>query len=200
MGRPQAFDHEQVLESAMQLFWKQGYATTSVKDLTNATQLQPGSLYAAFKNKRNLFIQSLDHYFEALYEGVYQVLGSEEAPLVRIRQFFDYFLNLRKQDEDMKSCLLVNTLLELPPEDEEINQRVSEMFEQIEQLFVTVLKEAQRNGSLANGARPESIAKMLMSGIFGLQVYNRMQKDKDSLRQIVNNLLSILEKPESEIR
>jgi len=193
MGRPQAFNQQLVLQSAMQLFWQNGYATTSIKDLTVATKLQPGSLYAAFKNKRSLFIKSLDYYFETLYEGVNGILASDEPPLLRIRKFFDYFLNLARDDVDQKSCLLVNTLLELPPEDTEINQRVSEMFEQIEQLFVTVLKEAQSNGSLAAGTRPESLAKMLMSGIFGLQVYNRMQRGEDSLRQIVNNLLSILE-------
>lgn len=194
MARPQEFDHQQVLNNAMQVFWRKGFSTTSIKDLSHAMQLQPGSIYGAFKNKRNLFLESLDYYFVNLYEGVSCILDSEDAPLLRIRKFFDYFLNIARDDEELKSCLLVNTLLEIPPEDEEINQRVSVMFQKVEGLFVNVLKEAQQNGSLASGTRPESAAKMLMSGIFGLQVYNRMSKDKDDLKQIVNNLLSVLEK------
>lgn len=55
MARPQAFDQQQVLQNAMELFWRQGYASTSVRDLTEATRLQPGSLYGAFKSKRQLF-------------------------------------------------------------------------------------------------------------------------------------------------
>lgn len=194
MARPQSFNHDQVLESAMQMFWKQGYATTSVKDLTLATKLQPGSLYGAFKNKRNLFINALDYYFERLFERVSNILLSSEPPLHRIRKFYEDLLEISSEDPELKSCLLLNTLLELPPDDEEINLRVTNMFAQIEQLFVEVLIEAQKDGSLAIGAVPQSTAKMLMSGIFGLQVYNRMKKDKDSLSQITNNLLSILEK------
>ena len=194
MPRPPSFDQKQVLESAMQVFWRKGYATTSVKDLTDVTKLQPGSLYGAFKNKRNLFMHSLDYYYENLYKDVEQILKSEMPPLCRIRHFFDHFLNIAKENNESKSCLLVNTLIELSPEDAEIKQRVSAMFKQIEKLFVETLHEAKKDGDLENGLIPETIAKMLMSGIFGIQVYNKMQNDKDDLKQIVNNLLTIIEK------
>lgn len=194
MPRPQSFNEKIVLNSAMQLFWNKGFSNTSVKDLTEATKLQPGSIYAAFKNKRNLFILSLDYYFENLYSSVTCILQSEEAPLKRIRLFFDFLLNQKAEDKSLKSCLLVNTLLETPADDIEINQRVSYMFAQIEQEFSNVLKQAQKDGTLIVGGRPESIAKMLMNGIFGLQVYNRMKPTADDLKQIVNNLLVNLER------
>lgn len=194
MSRAPEFDQQEVLHSAMMLFWKKGYGMTSVKDLTEVTHLQPGSLYGAFKNKRNLFITALDHYFKDLYEGVSCILESGEPPLKRIRLFFDYLLSQFEQDSDKKSCLLLNTLLELPTEDYEINHRISSMFNSIEEKFAEVLDEAQKNGDLANGIRPEVMAKVLMSGIFGLQAYNRLQNVDDSLRLIVNNLLNTLDK------
>jgi TetR/AcrR family transcriptional regulator, transcriptional repressor for nem operon len=194
MARPQTFNEESVLHSAMHLFWKKGYANTSVKDLTRVTNLQPGSIYGAFKSKRNLFLLSLDHYFENLKLSVNTILQSKETPIRRIRQFFDFILSQKNDDKDMKSCLLVNTLLEIPPDDEEINERVTSMFLEIEGEFYKVLREAQSNGSLINGGHPASIAKMLMSGIFGLQVYNRMKPDTDALQQIINNLLANIEK------
>ena len=142
-----------------------------------------------------MFIASLDYYFIELYKGVSCILQSEEKPLRRIRQFFDYVLNQAAEDNENKSCLLVNTLLEIPTEDKEINHRVSEMFQKIEKDICAVLVEAQQDGTLAVGARPESVAKMLLSGIFGLQVYHKIQADQEGLKQIVNNLLSVLEKP-----
>lgn len=193
MARPQEFDHERVLDSAMQLFWRKGYATTSIKELSDVTRLQPGSLYGAFKNKRNLFIESMDYYFEHLYAGVNAILQSNHKPLLRIRVFFDFLLNKTIEDKNQKSCLLVNTLLEIPADDSEINQRIASMFAQIEQLFHQVLVEAQQDKTLDPEAKPDQIAKMLMSGIFGLQVYNRMQPDPEALKQIVNNLLKVLE-------
>ncbi|MCW8933516.1 MAG: TetR/AcrR family transcriptional regulator [Gammaproteobacteria bacterium] len=194
MARPQTFNKEMVLDSAMQLFWLKGFANTSVKDLTKVTKLQPGSIYGAFKNKRNLFLMSLDYYFENLYSSVNCILQSSEPPLKRIRLFFDHLLSQKDEDKALKSCLLVNTLLEIPPDDSEINSRISYMFTKIENEFCSVLKLAQQEGTLSTGGRPETLAKMLMSGIFGLQVYNRMKPDHDALLQIVNNLLANLEK------
>ena len=194
MARPQTYNEEMVLDSAMQLFWLKGFANTSVKDLTKVTKLQPGSIYGAFKSKRNLFLMSLDYYFENLYSSVNCILNSNEEPLKRIRLFFDHLLSQKDEDKELKSCLLVNTLLEIPPDDSEINSRISCMFTKIENEFCTVLKLAQQEGTLTTGGRPETLAKMLMSGIFGLQVYNRMKPDHDALLQIVNNLLANLEK------
>ena len=92
MARPQTFNEDMVLDSAMQLFWRNGFTNTSIKDVTRVTNLQPGSIYGAFKNKRNLFLMSLDYYFENLYSAVRCILQSKEAPIKRIRQFFDFFV------------------------------------------------------------------------------------------------------------
>jgi len=194
MARPQEFEHDEVLNNAMQLFWRKGYAATSIKDLTEVTHLQPGSLYGVFKSKRCLFLQSLDFYFLNLYSLINNILHSDKAPLERIYSFFDYFITQAENDTDRKSCLLVNTLLEIPSEDKQINRQVAEMFLKIEKEFSRVLVEAQEKGDLKKQADAEALAKMLMSGIFGLQVYNRMQADQQGLKKIIKNLLSTLEK------
>jgi len=194
MARPLEFEYEEVLNNAMQLFWRKGYATTSIKDLTEVTKLQPGSLYGTFKNKRNLFLQSLDFYFINLYESIHRILHSDNAPLERIKDFFDYFISQSEKDNDRKSCLLVNTLLEIPVDDKEINKQVRDMFLKVENEFSKVLIEARDKGDLDKKADPQSLAKMLMSGIFGLQVYNRMQPDQQGLKKIIQNLLSTLTK------
>jgi TetR/AcrR family transcriptional repressor of nem operon len=64
MARPQAFDQQQVLQNAMELFWRQSYASTSIRDLTEATKLQPGSLYGAFKSKWQLFFKRAGSVFQ----------------------------------------------------------------------------------------------------------------------------------------
>ncbi|MCP4298102.1 MAG: helix-turn-helix transcriptional regulator, partial [Proteobacteria bacterium] len=51
MARPIEFDREEKLELAMNLFWQKGYQATSMKLLTEAMGLQPGSIYSAFRSK-----------------------------------------------------------------------------------------------------------------------------------------------------
>ncbi len=193
MARPAEFDRQEALHSAMQVFWRQGYHATSVKDLVRATQLQPGSLYGAFKNKRALFLDSLDSYFEAIRAMIDEVLHSAEPPLVRIHRFFDRLMKDARRDPDVKGCLLVNTLLEIPAEDEEIIRRVASMFREVEREFRGVLQEALERGDLSPEKDPKALARLLLTGIYGLRVYNKTRPDASAMRSIVAALLSVLE-------
>jgi AcrR family transcriptional regulator len=61
-GRPRSFDREQALESAMEVFWKKGFESTSITDLTEAMGSNPPSLYAAFGDKERLFLEAVERY------------------------------------------------------------------------------------------------------------------------------------------
>lgn len=61
-GRPLSFDRDDVLEKAMHAFWESGYETTSIADLTAAMGVTAPSLYAAFGNKQQLFIEAMHRY------------------------------------------------------------------------------------------------------------------------------------------
>lgn len=61
-GRPRAFDREAALDAAMRLFWRDGYDATPVSALTRAMGVTPPSLYAAFGDKRRLFLEAAARY------------------------------------------------------------------------------------------------------------------------------------------
>ena len=62
IGRPRAFDMDQALDRALEVFWRKGYEGTTICDLTAAMGINPPSLYAAFGNKEGLFRKALDRY------------------------------------------------------------------------------------------------------------------------------------------
>lgn len=61
-GRPLSFDRATALEQAMLAFWRHGYETTSIVDLTTAMGVTAPSLYAAFGDKRRLFLEAMRLY------------------------------------------------------------------------------------------------------------------------------------------
>jgi AcrR family transcriptional regulator len=64
IGRPRAFDMDQALDRALDVFWRKGYEGATLCDLTAAMGINPPSLYAAFGNKEGLFRKALDRYGE----------------------------------------------------------------------------------------------------------------------------------------
>ena len=57
-GKPQ-FDEAAVIDAALIVFWRQGYAAASISDLTEATGLSRSSIYQRFGDKDGLFREAL---------------------------------------------------------------------------------------------------------------------------------------------
>jgi AcrR family transcriptional regulator len=80
-GRPRSFDREQALGRAMDLFWRQGFDSTSLSELTEAMGLNPPSLYAAFGSKEELFKEALELYTRSEGAGIWEQVPT--APTAR---------------------------------------------------------------------------------------------------------------------
>ncbi len=197
MARPIAFNRDHVLDQAVRVFWLQGYSGTSIKNLVDATGLQPGSLYAAFGDKRGLFLAALDAYFTKMRQALFGVLHNDKPPTERLSNFFNQLIKESCDDPDRKGCLLINTLSEIPVQDAEINSRLQQMFAEVEAELQQLLTECQATGHLNQHQNPALLAKFLVNGIFGLRIYNKTQPDFASLKSIVEYLLATVFSPNS---
>src|SRR5262245_3761272 len=74
-GRPRAYDPETALQNVIEAFWRTGYSGTSLDDLSAATGMNRPSLYAAFGDKRALYLRALDHYWTLGHEGMREALA-----------------------------------------------------------------------------------------------------------------------------
>jgi AcrR family transcriptional regulator len=74
-GRPRGFDRDAALEAAMLLFWRKGFATTSMNDLCDAMNIRSPSLYAAFGSKEALYLEAVEHYARTIGPPVWDKLA-----------------------------------------------------------------------------------------------------------------------------
>ncbi|WP_415898866.1 TetR/AcrR family transcriptional regulator [Neptuniibacter sp. QD48_11] len=195
MARPAEFDRTDVLEKAMNVFWRTGYSATSVTDLVNATKLKPGSLYGAFQSKRGLFLEVIDTYAARSLNRVSSVMENAETPLKGIEQFFKCFCDDLVHDRLGKGCLMVNTMLELATEDDEIRERVGGYLSQVETYFTNALIQAQEQGLLDRKQSPEDLSTYLMTNIWGLRVLSSKRPHQSKYDAVITNMLKALHSP-----
>src|ERR1700692_95348 len=69
MGRPRKFSREGVLQKALPVFWKYGFARTTLPELEQATGVNKSGLYAEFESKEALFVACLRHYLDTRASG-----------------------------------------------------------------------------------------------------------------------------------
>jgi TetR/AcrR family transcriptional regulator, copper-responsive repressor len=106
MGRPKQFSREDVLDKTIPVFWKHGFAETSVQDLEQATGVNKSGLYAEFKNKEDLFVASMRRYFEVLQER--ETLTKKPLGWSNVENF----LRLCQGGWGQKGCFSVNSMRE----------------------------------------------------------------------------------------
>lgn len=105
-GRPRNFDRTDALKSALNVFWTLGYEPTSVADLCIKMKIKAPSLYSAFGNKENLFLESLDFYKKEYWYPLWLPLENESDLFIGLRKFFFGASELLLSSEIPCGCLI----------------------------------------------------------------------------------------------
>src|SRR5437660_12905958 len=87
MGRPRKFSREGVLQKALPIFWKYGFARTTLPDLELATGVNKSGLYSEFENKEELFLACLRYYRDTRIGGA--LLSTEPLGWDNIQKFLE---------------------------------------------------------------------------------------------------------------
>jgi TetR/AcrR family transcriptional regulator, transcriptional repressor for nem operon len=194
MARPKAFDPDEALDRAMHVFWHKGYEATSMEDLLAAMDINRGSLYATFGDKRQLFLKAMDRYCAGGGIGSRISILTQPGPaLPLIRRFIAAMLEFGLSDPQRRGCLITNTVMELAPHEQEIARKVAGRFQMAEEAFFTLLARAKQEGELAPGKDPRALARVLVTMMQGTIVMIKAGTPADQIRQTADTALSILD-------
>ncbi len=192
MARPQEFDRNEVLKAAMDVFHQQGYGATSVPDLVAATHLQPGSLYGAFKNKKGILTEALCLYADETAAYINRIFASSDTALGGVRKFLLQQTDVCKGESGRYGCLMVNTLLEMAPQDEEIEELLNKHLSRMESRIAKQLQLAKDQGELATDKDPKILAKFVMTSMWGLRVLGKTNPPVAELRAVIEQIVTNL--------
>jgi TetR/AcrR family transcriptional regulator, transcriptional repressor for nem operon len=190
MPRPIQFDRNDVLNKALGLFWSDGYAASSISRLLNVMNLNRGSLYSSFTDKRALFKESLEFYFKSTFLVLLKPnLIEIDDPAESIREFFYHALLHENPKVLSKGCFLFNTVSELSHTEPDLAKDANNYLSEIRMLFVRRLEEAKSMGLVKSIGNSEAQANYLMGVLAGLRLQCKMGLGKEELKKTIDRAL-----------
>ena len=193
MPRPKEFNPDDAIEKAMQVFWHKGYEATSMEDLLTAMNLNRGSLYGTFGDKRQLFLKVIDRYCHGFVGEKFSLLDQPGLALPTLRRFIDGMIEGALADPQRRGCLIANTVMELSPHEEEIAGRLRQVLKTAEDTFFRVLVRAKQQGELSDHKDPRTLARFLTTMMQGAIVMIKAGTPAEVVKQTAETALSILD-------
>ncbi|OBX25233.1 TetR family transcriptional regulator [Gelidibacter algens] len=177
MARKKEYIEEEVIEKAMNLFWRNGYQTTSMQMLEKEMGINKFSIYASFGNKNGVFIESLKCYNQKLNQLMSKLKASSNG-ISGIKEYFYDFIEFSKETEIAKGCLITNTANEIGEgADQKIKDVLTNFTDNVRNVFSDILKQDKTK----NRDVIEHQADYLLIAMFGLssatRIFNQTQLD-----------------------
>lgn len=114
MARTRRFDEQRLLDAAQEAFWVNGYDRTSIEDVSVASGVGNGSIYAAYGNKLGLFLAVFNRYCEGRVELVDSVVRAHSGDFESsVANYLDEIVADCTSHDDLRGCLMLNSLAEL---------------------------------------------------------------------------------------
>lgn len=193
MARTKNFNQEEVLDKAVQLFWRKGYNATSANDLVKELGLSRSSLYDTYGDKKTLFVNSLNRYRKTVVAEMIKIIDNSTDVKSTLKDIFRLIIEQDIEAKIPKGCFIVNSAIELSSYDHEIAKIVELNQLGIEEALEKAIIKGQKNGTVSNIQKATDLAKFFYNSIVGIRVSMKYSKFRTSLDAITKINLSILE-------
>lgn len=192
MANVAKYNRNDVIHKAMLLFWEKGYNGTSTRDLQQVLDMRPGSIYAAFGSKEQLYREALEHYSQEMSELLSQCITDAGSPLAGLEMFFHRVIIDLCDSNPCEICMLAKTLTEVRETQPERMALARQLLKLTEDRFMDILQQAKECGEIAERADPRILAKQLQVQMIGLRIYMKASRNPKSLSEQISSIFSNL--------
>jgi AcrR family transcriptional regulator len=192
-GRPRAYEPEVALAKALDLFRKDGFAATSLDDLSAATGMNRPSLYGAFGDKRELYIKSYQRYRADARAAMADIFRTELPIKKRLQRIFAVALDIYLSgDAGPRGCFTVMTAASEAIADPDIRAMVLEGFSELDKAFAACFRIAKEKAELPASADPLVLAQLASATIHTIAIRARAQVPRRELEGIVKGAIEVM--------
>jgi TetR/AcrR family transcriptional regulator, copper-responsive repressor len=192
-GRPRAFEAETALSQAMDAFWQDGFAATSLDDVSAATGLNRPSLYGAFGDKRALYLKAYSQYRKRTNESFAPLFQAREPLRVKLRRILAAALDLYLSGKDgPRGCFTVLSAASDAIADPALHSLVAEAIDGTDRAFGRLFADARAGGELPESADPRGLARMASATIHTLSIRARARIPRAEILPIIDDAVTTI--------
>ncbi|MBT2246033.1 TetR/AcrR family transcriptional regulator [Sphingobium sp. BHU LFT2] len=168
-GRPRAFDRNAAIDTAMMLFWAQGYEPTSLAQLRESMGgLSSASFYAAFTSKEALFHEVVDRYIRSYGQVTASLKDDTLAPRDAIEMAMRKSAAMQTAQSHPPGCLIMLGASNCSPENRQVEALLALERERNRQGIERHVARAKANGDLPPSTDTVAMARMFSTFLSGM--------------------------------
>lgn len=188
-GRPRSFDRDEALERAIAVFWEHGYDATSIALLTGALGIGAPSLYAAFGDKRALFLEVLGRYLRTYGAFTERALAEEPSARDAVERLLREAAAAYTSPERPRGCLLITAATNCSPQSADIAAQLRELRAAGARALEDKIAAAARTGQVPAHTDAHALATFYTAVLQGMSAQARDGAARTDLEQIAEAAL-----------
>jgi AcrR family transcriptional regulator len=187
-GRPRAFDAKVTLEKVREVFWDRGFAGTSLDTLSAATQLNRPSLYGAFGDKENLYLDALEGYRAESMGVLADALDPSLTLRENLARVYGRALDIYLHGETAaRGCFLIGTATAEAIQHERVRDVLNRSLNDFDGEIEKRMTLARERGELPGDTDPHMLAKLASAIMHSLAVRTRAGDSRETLEALAQS-------------
>lgn len=195
------FNEEEALERAMHVFWRRGYAATSMQDLAQATGVLRGSLYNAYGDKQSIFLLAFARYKRHYLAAVREQMRAAD-PADALRDYFHYVIASMSEpvpqlddtpSSPTRGCLTTKIATDETAMNEALRNALRGMLEGLAEVLEERLSAPDALARLI--LSPKAAARLVVTFTRGNVVMERIYHAPEELKATADDLVKVLFSP-----
>jgi TetR/AcrR family transcriptional regulator, copper-responsive repressor len=192
-GRPRAYDPDVALENALSVFWENGYSATSLDMLSEATEMNRPSLYAAFGDKQSIYLKSFARIAERMGMEFSKRLNEENDIATALARFFAHAIDVYLSGESgRRGCFVMSTATAEAINDTHIQKSLAVVTNQIDSILEKRLACAKAEGQLPAKADTTELALLAGATLHSLSIRARAGQRRPTLEALAKTAVATI--------
>jgi AcrR family transcriptional regulator len=181
-----------ILQTVAPIFNKNGYAATSMSDITSATGLTKGAIYGNFKNKEELSIAAFKFTVKNMMSRISKHLELSDSPIQKLLLISDFYRNYYEFSKQLGGCPVLNIGVDANNQNSLLLAKVREVIERIQDQVATIIENGIEAGEISTDINAMQYAKRLDTLIQGAIFMTYTMDDEFYMKDTMNQIDQII--------